>query len=128
MITSHSFEMFFTLACVCFFNYYYFNKLCVNASNVTISVYFCGTSTDLQAGESGKAALAIDLRFFLHNLKSRGPSSVQAKGFRATVIMIHFVNKALHKDKTAKAIHVRCRWFDSEQCVLATLRPFSQVE
>ena len=38
----------------------------------------------------------------LHNLKSRGPSSVQAKGFRATVITIHFVNKALHRVKKKK--------------------------
>ena len=71
----------------------------------------------------------------MHNLKSRGPSSVQAKGFRATVITIHFVNKALpskegrkkeeeEEDKTME----RSGWFDSEQWVLATLRPFSQVE
>ena len=52
--------------------------------------------SDLQAGESGEA-LATDLSFLLHNLKSRGPSSVQAKGFRATIVMIHFVNKVLHR-------------------------------
>ena len=73
----------------------------------------------------------------MHNLKSRGPSSVQAKGFRATVITIHFVNKALHRVKKEerrkkkeedKTANIRCGWFDSEQCVLAILRPFSQVE
>ena len=48
-------------------------------------------ATDCKAGESGEA-LATD---FLRNLKSRGPSSDQAKGFRATIITIHFVNKAL---------------------------------
>ena len=51
-----------------------------------------------KAGESCEA-LVTDLHFLLRNLKSRGPSSVQAKGFRATIITICFVNKALHQTK-----------------------------
>ena len=47
---------------------------------------------------SGKA-LATDLSFLLHNLKSRGLSSVQAKGFRATIVAIYFVSKVLHRVK-----------------------------
>ena len=50
---------------------------------------------DCKAGESGEA-LATDLDFILRNLKICGPSSVQAKGFRATIVTIRFVNKALH--------------------------------
>ena len=53
-------------------------------------------ASDHKAGESGEA-LATD--FLLRNLKSRGPSSVQAKGFRATIITILFANKALHRVK-----------------------------
>ena len=52
--------------------------------------------SDCKAGESGEA-LATD--FLLCNLKSHGPSSSQAKGFHATIIMICFVNKALHQTK-----------------------------
>ena len=55
-------------------------------------------ASDRKAGEAGEA-LATDLRFSYSYLKIRGPSSVQAKGFHATVIMIHFVNKALHRVK-----------------------------
>ena len=58
-------------------------------------------ASDCKAGESGEA-LTTDLDFLLRNLKSRGPSSVQAKGFRATIVMIHFVNKALHQSKKKK--------------------------
>ena len=47
-------------------------------------------------------ALTTDLDFLLRNLKSRGPSSVQAKGVRAIIVMIHFVNKALHQSKKKK--------------------------
>ena len=43
--------------------------------------------SDRKAGESGEA-LATDLR----NLKSRGPSSVQAKGFRAKIITILYAS------------------------------------
>ena len=76
----------------------------------------------------------------MRNLKSRGPSSVQAKGSRATIVTIRFVNKALHRVKKEerrkkkeeeeedKTANIRSGWFDSYQCVLATLRPFSQVE
>ena len=56
-------------------------------------------ASDCKAGESGEA-LATDL--FLCNLKSRGPSSVQAKDFRATIVLIRFVNKALHQSKKKK--------------------------
>ena len=58
-----------------------------------------------RAGELGEA-LATDLDFLLRNLKSRGLSSVQAKGFRATIVTICFANKALHwtKKKTKLAI------------------------
>ena len=52
-----------------------------------------------KAGESGEA-LATD--FLLCNLKSRGPSSVQAKGFRATIVTTCFINKALHQRKKTK--------------------------
>ena len=38
-------------------------------------------------------------RFLLRNLKSRGPSSVQAKGFRAEIITILFANVELHREK-----------------------------
>ena len=55
-------------------------------------------ASDCKAGESGEA-LATDLHFLLRNLKGRGPSSVQAKGFRATIITIRFVNKALHQTR-----------------------------
>ena len=54
-----------------------------------------------KAGESDKP-LATDLDFLLRNLKSHGPSSVQAKGFRATIVTIHFANKALHWTKKKK--------------------------
>ena len=51
-------------------------------SKITISLYFRSTcinkmASDHKAGESGEA-LATDLRFFLHNLKSCGPSSRKA--------------------------------------------------
>ena len=56
-------------------------------------------ASDCKAGESGEA-LATDLDFLFRNLKSRGPSLVQAKGFRATIVLIRFVNKAaLHWTK-----------------------------
>ena len=70
-----------------------------------MSVYVRSTSIKwrliARQGESGEGreALGADLKFFLRNLKSRGPSLVQAKGFRATIITIHFVNKALHQTK-----------------------------
>ena len=35
----------------------------------------------------------------MRNLKSRGPSSVQAKGFRAKIITILFANVELHQEK-----------------------------
>ena len=57
--------------------------------------------SDYKAGESGEG-LATDLDFLLRNLKSRGPSSVQAKGFCATIVTIRFVNKALHQMKKTK--------------------------
>ena len=53
-------------------------------------------ASDCKAGESGEA-LATNLDFLLRNLKSRGPSSVQVKGFRVTIVTIRFVNKALHE-------------------------------
>ena len=53
----------------------------------------------------------------------RGPSPVQAKVFRATIVTIHFVNKALHRVK--KEIIITGL---TSQCVLATLKPFSLVE
>ena len=59
-----------------------------------------------QSGE-GREALGAD---FLRNLKSRGPSSVQAKGFRATIITIHFVNKALHQTKKKEEELRRQNW------------------
>ena len=52
-------------------------------------------ASDHKAGE----ALATDLSFLLRNLKSRGPSSVQAKGFRAKIITILFANVELHREK-----------------------------
>ena len=52
-------------------------------------------ASDHKAGESSEA-LATDL---LRNLKSRGPSSVQAKGFRAKIITILFANVELHREK-----------------------------
>ena len=55
-------------------------------------------ASDHKAGESSEA-LATDLRFLLRNLKSRGPSSVQAKGFRAKIITILFANFELHREK-----------------------------
>ena len=62
-------------------------------------------ASDCKAREAGEA-LATDLDFLLYNLKGRGPSSVQAKGFRATIVTIRFVNKTLHqkKKKTKLAI------------------------
>ena len=57
-------------------------------------------ASDHKAGESGEALghlVATD--FLLRNLKSRGPSSVQAKGFCATIVTIRFANKALHRVK-----------------------------
>ena len=55
-------------------------------------------ASDCKAGK----ALATDLDFLLRNLKSCGPSSVQAKGFHATIVTIRFVNKALHRTKKKK--------------------------
>ena len=48
-----------------------------------------------KAGESGEALPD----FLLRNLKSRGPSSVQAKSFRAKFITILFANVELHREK-----------------------------
>ena len=65
-------------------------------------------ASDCKAGESGEA-LTTNLDFLLRNLKSRESNLIQAKGFRATIVMIHFVNKALHqskKKKTKLEIHV----------------------
>ena len=53
----------------------------------------------------------------LHNVKSHGPSSVEAKHFHATNVTIHFVNKALHKikkeNKDDKTGDIGSSWFDS---------------
>ena len=53
-------------------------------------------ASDCKAGESGEA-LDTDLKFY--NLKSRGPSVVQAKGFPAKIITILFANVELHQEK-----------------------------
>ena len=58
-------------------------------------------ASDRKAGESGEA-LTTDLDFLLRNLKSRGPSSVQAKSFRAKIITILFANVELHREKKKK--------------------------
>ena len=55
-------------------------------------------ASDHKAGESGEA-LATDLNFLLRNLKSRGPSSVQAKSFHDKIITILFANVELHWKK-----------------------------
>ena len=52
-------------------------------------------ASDRKTGESSEA-LATDF------LKSRGPSSVQAKGFRAKIITILFANVELHREKKNK--------------------------
>ena len=54
-----------------------------------------------RAGESGQT-FPTNLRFFLHNLKSRRPNSVQAKSFRAKSITILFANVELHREKKKK--------------------------
>ena len=56
-------------------------------------------ASDHKAGESSEA-LATNLRFSF--AKSRGPSSVQAKGFRAKIITILFANVELHREKKNK--------------------------
>ena len=66
-------------------------------------------ASDCKAGESVEA-LATDLDFLLCNLKSRGPSSVQAKGFRATIVSIRFVNKTLHQTKKKPGRRKRQNW------------------
>ena len=53
-------------------------------------------ASNLKARESGKA-LAIDSRFSLPNLKSHGPSSVQAKGFRAKIMTLEIIIVELHR-------------------------------
>ena len=58
-------------------------------------------ASDRKAGESGQT-FPTNLRFFLCNLKSRGPSSVQVKGFRAKIITILFANVELHQEKKKK--------------------------
>ena len=65
-------------------------------------------ASDHKAGESSEA-LATDLRFLLRNLKSRGPSSVQAKGFRAKIITILFANVELHREKNKNKNNWRYR-------------------
>ena len=75
--------------------------MCLINAKYSMSVVHHKMASDCKAGESGEA-LATDLRFLLHNLKNRGPSPVQAKGFRATIITIRFVNKALHQTKQKK--------------------------
>ena len=58
-------------------------------------------ASDRKAGESGQT-FPTNLRFLLRNLKSRGPSSVQAKSFRAKSITILFANVELHREKKKK--------------------------
>ena len=60
-------------------------------------------ASDGKAGESGEA-LATDLRFFLCNLKSHEPSSVQTKGCHATIIIMIRFGATSKKKKTKLAI------------------------
>ena len=67
-------------------------------------------ASDREAAKASKASTCYRFEGFLRNLKSRGPMSVQAKGFCATIVTIRFVTNELH------------------QVFLATLGPFLQVE